>query len=268
MSELWRGRRPARGHACSADLRSPISLHAPGVGRPLVDAEWLAGAGDGLLPVNTARADLVDEPALAEALRTGRIAGYAADTLDTESTGAGSPLLAEDLADRVVLTPHIGARTVEAIDRMGSLAVVDLLAVLGGDTPKHPVRTAGGPDGVDARRVVLAHADRNPDPGLQVELAQRGAYLGYDGMARHRERPDSALIELIAALCAEGMAGHLLLGGDVARRSRYVGYGGMPGLAYLPDRFLPRLRTRLGPEVVRQIMVDAPAGALTWSTTG
>ncbi|MEO3926189.1 phosphoglycerate dehydrogenase [Micromonosporaceae bacterium B7E4] len=122
-----------------------VSLHAPGGGRPLVDAEWLAGARDGLLLVNTARADLVDEPALAEALRAGRLAGYAADTLDAESTGAGSPLLAEDLADRVVLTPHIGAQTVEAIDRMGSLAVADLLAVLGGDTPKHPVGTAGGP---------------------------------------------------------------------------------------------------------------------------
>ncbi|GAA3767596.1 phosphoglycerate dehydrogenase [Plantactinospora mayteni] len=122
-----------------------VSLHAPGGGRPLVDAEWLAGARDGLILVNSARADLVDEPALAAALRTGRVAGYAADTLATESTGAGSPLLADALADRVVLTPHVGAQTVEAIDRMGSLAVADLLAVLGGGVPKHPVRTTGGP---------------------------------------------------------------------------------------------------------------------------
>ncbi|MGI5216072.1 phosphotriesterase family protein [Plantactinospora sp. CA-290183] len=131
----------------------------------------------------------------------------------------------------------------------------------------HEVLDLLGADGVEPGRVVLAHADRNPDPGLHVELAQRGAYLGYDGMARHRERPDSALIELIAAVCGEGMAGHLLLGGDVARRSRYVGYGGMPGLAYLPERFLPRLRARLGPEVVRQIMVDAPARVLAWCGT-
>ncbi|GIG92020.1 phosphotriesterase family protein [Plantactinospora endophytica] len=129
----------------------------------------------------------------------------------------------------------------------------------------HEVLDLLGADGVEAGRVVLAHADRNPDPGLHVELAQRGAYLGYDGMARHRERPDSALIELIEAVCGEGMAGHLLLGGDVARRSRYVGYGGMPGLAYLPNRFLPRLRTHLGPDVLRRIMVDAPARAFTWS---
>jgi len=42
-----------------------------------------------------------------------------------------------------------------------------------------------------------------------MELAQRGAYLGYDGMARHRERPDSALIELIEAVCGQGMTDHL-----------------------------------------------------------
>ncbi|MEE6261686.1 phosphotriesterase family protein [Plantactinospora sonchi] len=120
-------------------------------------------------------------------------------------------------------------------------------------------------DGVDPGRVVLAHVDRNPDPGLHVEFANRGAFLGYDGMARHRERPDSTLLDLIDAVCAQGMGDHLLLGGDVARRGRYVGYGGMPGMAYLPNRFLPRLRARLGPEVVRRILVESPARMLTWT---
>ncbi|MBE1484444.1 phosphotriesterase family protein [Plantactinospora soyae] len=132
----------------------------------------------------------------------------------------------------------------------------------------HEVLDLLAADAVAAGRVVLAHADRNPDPGLHVELAQRGAYLGYDGMARHRDRPDSALIELIEAVCGQGMTDHLLLGGDVARRSRYVGYGGMPGMAYLPNRFLPRLRTHLGPDVVRRILVDAPARVLAWGTSG
>ncbi|MFI7490196.1 phosphotriesterase [Micromonospora echinaurantiaca] len=121
--------------------------------------------------------------------------------------------------------------------------------------------------GVGPHRVVLAHADRNPDPGLHVELAQRGAYLGYDGMSRHRERPDSALLDLIAAVCAGAAADRLLLGGDVARRSRYVAYGGMPGLAYLPIRFLPRLRARVGDDLVRRLLVDNAARLLTWRTT-
>ncbi|MBE1484436.1 putative metal-dependent phosphotriesterase family hydrolase [Plantactinospora soyae] len=87
-------------------------------------------------------------------------------------------------------------------------------------------------------------------------------------MARRRERPDSALIELIEAVCAQGMIEHLLLGGDVARRSQTVGYGDMPGMAYLPNRFLPRLRTRLGLNVVRWILLDAPAGVLAGAPTG
>jgi D-3-phosphoglycerate dehydrogenase len=89
--------------------------------------------------VNSARADLVDESAVADALRAGVLNGYAADMLRSESGGGGSPLLAPDLADRVVLTPHLGAQTVEAIDRMGSMAVADVLAVLAGHEPTHTV---------------------------------------------------------------------------------------------------------------------------------
>jgi D-3-phosphoglycerate dehydrogenase len=115
-----------------------VSLHAPG-GRLLVDRAWLAQAKPGLLLVNTARADLVDEHAVAEALRTGRLAGYAADTLSTEGARDTSPLLDSDLADRVVLTPHLGAQTTEAVDRMGATAVRCVVDVLAGRTPKHPV---------------------------------------------------------------------------------------------------------------------------------
>ncbi|GLW07079.1 hypothetical protein Misp01_22090 [Microtetraspora sp. NBRC 13810] len=116
-----------------------VSLHTPG-GTTLIDAEWLAAAAPGLVIVNTARADLVDEPAVAAALRAGRLGGYGADTLAHEYAGDGrSPLLDPALADRVVITPHVGAQTVEAVDRMGSLAVADVLAVLAGREPAHPV---------------------------------------------------------------------------------------------------------------------------------
>jgi D-3-phosphoglycerate dehydrogenase len=127
-----------------------VSLHAPG-GERLVDEDWLSGCRAGQVLVNTARADLVDEDAVARALVDGRLAGFAADTLATEAGGGNggadaSPLLADDLADRVVVTPHLGAQTTEAVDRMGSLAVDDVLAVLGGDAPAHPVPPSpGGP---------------------------------------------------------------------------------------------------------------------------
>jgi phosphoglycerate dehydrogenase-like enzyme len=90
--------------------------------------------------VNTARADLVDEPAVARALREGRLAGFAADTLAAEAgADSAAPLLADDLADRVLVTPHLGAQTREAVDTMGALAVDGVLAVLAGRPPAHPV---------------------------------------------------------------------------------------------------------------------------------
>ena len=115
-----------------------ISLHAPG-GQQLIDAAWLAGAAKPLVLVNTARPELVDEEAVAEALRTGLLAAFAADTLRGDTSGQDSPVLDPQLAARVVITPHFGAQTVQAVDGMGSIAMDNLLAVLEGRTPPNPV---------------------------------------------------------------------------------------------------------------------------------
>jgi predicted metal-dependent phosphotriesterase family hydrolase len=117
--------------------------------------------------------------------------------------------------------------------------------------------------GLTPDRVVLAHIDRNLDPGLHADLTLAGAYLGYDGMARHREAPDAAIIDCLERVVATGDASRLVLGGDVARRTRYLAYGGMPGLEYLPRRFLPRLRDRLGLDVVDRLLIENPARLLT-----
>lgn len=119
-------------------LADAVSLHVPG-GHRLIDQEWLNGVKPGLVLVNTARADLIDEAAVAAALHTGQLAAYAADTLAAESAGGTSPLLAPELADRVVVTPHLGAQTIEAVDRMGTTAVRCVLDVLAGREPPHAV---------------------------------------------------------------------------------------------------------------------------------
>jgi D-3-phosphoglycerate dehydrogenase len=109
-----------------------ITLHAPGDQR-IVDAAWLSTVRAGLILVNTARAVLVDEDALAAALRDGRVAAYAADTLSSESAAGGGPvgpLLGDDLVDRVTITPHSAAQTVEAVDRMGAGAAAAVRAFL------------------------------------------------------------------------------------------------------------------------------------------
>ena len=117
--------------------------------------------------------------------------------------------------------------------------------------------------GLPAERVVLAHIDRNLDPGLHAELTLAGAYIGYDGMARHREAPDSAILDCLERVLNSGDTSRVVLGGDVARRSRYHSYGGMPGLSYLPLHFIPRLRERIGQNLTEQLLVANPARLLT-----
>jgi len=119
--------------------------------------------------------------------------------------------------------------------------------------------------GVRPGRVVLAHVDRNPDAGLHVELASRGAFLGYDGPARARSATDATILRCLAEVAAAGHADSVLLGGDVARASRYVSYGGMPGLGYLGRRFVPRLRALVGDDVTDRVLESNPQRWLSWN---
>ncbi len=85
--------------------------------------------------VNTARGELVDEEALYLALKEGWISGAACDVFVHEPP-LGSPLLE---LDNFVATPHAGARTQQAVQRMGLMASENALKVLGGDRPEHTV---------------------------------------------------------------------------------------------------------------------------------
>lgn len=119
--------------------------------------------------------------------------------------------------------------------------------------------------GVTADRVVIAHADKNPDAGLHASIAERGAYLGYDGAGRHKDHPDSLLITTLTEVVERGHADRILVGADVARRSRFQAYGGMPGLAYLGASYIPRVEQSIGTELLNQILVVNPARFFTLS---
>lgn len=155
-------------------------------------------------------------------------------------------------------------RALQAAGELGRRWGVPVMVHLESGSAAHEVLDVLADAGCSADRVALAHADRNPDPGLHSELAARGAYLGYDGAARHQRWPDSMLIDCLAAVVRSGHGDRVLLGGDVARRSRYLSYGGMPGLPYLFERYLPRVRAAVGDSATNRIMIDNPARWLRW----
>ena len=104
-----------------------VSLHAPGgPDGPLLDAARIGRLRAGAIVINTSRGSLVDEAALARALREGRLAGAGLDVFADEPP-TGSPLLE---LDTVVLTPHVGGRTTDAQRRMGEQCVADCIAAL------------------------------------------------------------------------------------------------------------------------------------------
>ncbi|MCC7293133.1 MAG: hypothetical protein IT449_13820 [Phycisphaerales bacterium] len=113
-----------------------VSLHVPltELTRGMVCKRTIDLMKPDSILINTARGAVVDCADLAAALAAGRLAAAAIDVLDVEPPPPDHPLLQ---APRVLLTPHIGARTLTAQARMSDV-VDDVLAVLAGRTPRFP----------------------------------------------------------------------------------------------------------------------------------
>ena len=106
-----------------------VTLHSPLTDEThrLIDRDAIAQMRDGARLVNAARGALVDEDALVEAIRSGKLAGAALDVFSAEPyTG---PLLE---LDQVVVTPHLAASTGEAQDRAGVIVAEQVVAALDG----------------------------------------------------------------------------------------------------------------------------------------
>jgi len=118
------------GLLATADV---VSLHVPltDATRNLIDARAIAGMRASAILINAARGGIVDEAALARALRKGRLGGAALDVFATEPLTRDAAAIFRDTPN-LILTPHIAGVTVESNERVSTLIAEKVLAALAG----------------------------------------------------------------------------------------------------------------------------------------
>jgi D-3-phosphoglycerate dehydrogenase len=164
-----------------------VSLHVPRTPQTtgMIDEAALEKMKPSAYLINVARGGIVNETALYNALKQGSIAGAALDVFKEEPT-TDSPLFA---LPNVVVTPHLGASTVEAQDRAGVTAAEQVASALRGQVPLNAIN-APVPVGEGAEFVaqfselcetlgrVLYQLTDNPGNSLKIEY--RGEISGFD----------------------------------------------------------------------------------------
>jgi D-3-phosphoglycerate dehydrogenase / 2-oxoglutarate reductase len=162
-----------------------LTIHLPKTPetKGLIGRELLLKAKPGLRVINVARGGIVDEAALADAIRDGVVAGAALDVFDTEPT-TSSPLFA---LDAVVVTPHLGASTREAQDKAGDTIADMVQLALAGDFVPFAVNLAAAEAHDDLRpflplaeRLGRAFGSLVSELPATIEIAVEGDIGGYD----------------------------------------------------------------------------------------
>lgn len=115
-----------------------ITLHVPATlqTKGMINAGSLQLMKNTAIIINTARGDLICEEDLYAALTNGKIAGYGADAMIQEPPGDNHPLLS---LTNVIITPHCGAYTKEAVIRCSVTAAQEVIRVLNGEAPLYAV---------------------------------------------------------------------------------------------------------------------------------
>ncbi len=164
-----------------------ISIHLPKTPetKGMLNAETLAKTKPGVIIVNAARGGLIDEQALADAIKSGHVRAAGLDVFETEPC-TDSPLF--DLP-QVVVTPHLGASTSEAQDRAGTDVAKSVLLALAGEFVPGAVNVTGGA------------VNDEVAPWLDV-VRKQGALLG----AIASELPVSVEVQVRGELSAQDVA--------------------------------------------------------------
>jgi phosphotriesterase-related protein len=122
-----------------------------------------------------------------------------------------------------------------------------------------------GEEGVDARRVIISHLGDRPGVRHWLPIAERGAWLDIDNLAFIAGyAPLEVRADNVAALCAEGLAGQVMLSNDICELGQLAFYGGC-GYANVIESFLPMLRSRgVSEEQIHTMTVANPARAFAY----
>jgi D-3-phosphoglycerate dehydrogenase len=137
-----------------------ITVHVPGdKTKGLINAERIAKCKKGIRFINAARGGIIDEDALAEAIKSGQVAGAAIDVYEPEPPAMDKEIF--KLGDKMVITPHLGASTTEAQTAASTDVVAGLLTYLRGEGLVGAVNAGG------------VEVNLSPQESAYADLAQR-----------------------------------------------------------------------------------------------
>lgn len=184
-------------------LADVVTIHVPITKetRGLLSAKMLRAMKPGAYLVNCARGGVVDEAACAARLKDGHLAGAAFDVFTQEPPGEDNPLFDREIADKLVLTPHLGANTVEAQTEVAVIAVSNTLAALRGEEYGHAVNLPFMEQQLNYKQknflklcrkmgVLAAKLGENEEGGVsKCKVMLRGPFLIDEDMPANKMRP-------------------------------------------------------------------------------
>ncbi|MCM3274035.1 phosphotriesterase family protein [Paenibacillus elgii] len=125
-------------------------------------------------------------------------------------------------------------------------------------------------ENVNLAYVSFGHMDRNPDPYYHEQMAETGAYLCFDGIAKIKYAPESTRIHLLLELVRKGYENQILISGDTARKTYYKHYDYGLGLEYIIAKWVPRFIDEAnkagfdGDKLVEKFFVTNPANCFAF----